>query len=98
MPPETLGSKRFVHEVEVSVTILKIDDIGAEAIVLVLSSALLFQVSHVTQAKSAQKELGQGVRKMLESKGIISVAAAGYQVVVVTVVALTIIGALKTKK
>lgn len=65
---------------------MMIDDTAADAIILFLSSALLLQVQYATQAKSAQKELGQRVRKMLESKGIISVAAAGFQVVVVAVV------------
>ena len=32
------------------------------------------------QAKNAQTELGLAVRKMLEGRGIASVAAAGYQV------------------
>ncbi len=69
---------------------VKIDDAAADAIILFLSSALLLQVQHATQAKSAQNELGQRVRKMLESKGIISVAAAGFQVVVVAVVVVTL--------
>ena len=34
------------------------------------------------QAKRAQQELGQGVRKMLKGRGIVSVAAEGFQVTV----------------
>jgi hypothetical protein len=45
----------------------------------------------VIQAKSAQKELGQRVRRMLEGRGIVSVAAAGYQVVVLVEVVVVMV-------